>query len=512
MRSIAAAAIIVLIALVSGAASAAEKHDFAARASLIAPWIDEQTFAVAHVDLTRVAVDSLCDQIAPLKLLSAEEIAGMKLAAGLIHQRLTAAGTKDVYVFFSLADGLLHPRVFAVIPLDAGSDEKAIGGVLAMTAVERRGDVLLVAGDRAALARLGNMTYDSRPELSSALEAAGDSAAQLLILPPKHYRRVLEEAVGEFPKQLGGGPISIVTRGALWAAIGVDIPPHAAVRATIQSEDAHAAEALRDKIAALLRLALSARQSRKSIPDLDKVAALLLPEVHGNRLVVVLDDKNHGIDSLLSSLATPIETAKRQSASARSSNNLRNIALAMHDYEIRNKHFPLPGSLSPQGKPLLSWRVEILPAVDQSALYKEFHLDEPWDSPHNRTLINKMPDVYRLSASQNKEPGRTNYLLPVGNGAGFAADKPTEMKDITDGTSNTIMIVEVDDDHAAIWTKPDDWQFDPQEPAKGLGRFFNGNFNAGFFDGHTLLIPASTDSKTLKALFTRAAGDKAEGY
>jgi hypothetical protein len=513
INTIAVATLLAPLALISGPARAEDKFDAAARAKLIAPWIDEQTLAVAHVDLARVAVDSLFDQIATLKMLSAEEIAGMKLAAGLIHQRLTAAGTKDVYVFFSLADGLLHPRVFAVIPLDAGSDEKAIGRVLAMTAVERRGDVLLVAGDRDALTRLGNMTYDSRPELSSALEAAGDSAAQLLILPPKHYRRVLDEAVGEFPKQLGGGPISVVTRGALWAAIGIDFPPHAALRFTIQSEDVHAAEALRDKMAALLRIASSAGETRKLVPDFEKVASLVLPEVQGNRLVAVLDEKNHGIDAVLEALSRPIQSLERRSAITQSDHNLRQIGLAMQNYHSAHKHFPLPGSVSPQGKSLLSWRVEILPFVEELPLYKQFHLDEPWDSPNNRPLIDKMPAVYRLPISRNEEPGRTHYLLPVGNGAGFSADKPTEIKDITDGTSNTIMIVEVDDDHAAIWTKPDDWQFNPEQPSKGLGRFYDGGFIAAFFDGHNLLgIPASTDPKTLKALFTRAAGDKAEGF
>jgi prepilin-type processing-associated H-X9-DG protein len=512
MRSFAVLSTVGLIVLVSTAVRAEDKFDAAARAKLIAPWIDEQTFAIAHIDLKRVSIESLIDQLSAVKLFSPEEIAGLKLAAGLIHQRLTGAGVKDGYVVFSLADGVLRPRIFAVIPIDAGSEEKAIRGILPIPAIERRGDVLLVAGDRDALARLEQMTSDPRPELSSALEAAGDSAAQLLILPPKHYRRVLEEGVGEFPKQLGGGPISVVTRGALWAAIGIDFPPHAALRVTVQSEDAHATEALHDKLAELFRLAGSDPNARKAAPNLDKLTALLLPKVEGNRLVVILDEKNDGIDSILTSLAPPIEAIKRSNSQARTANNLLHLTLAMHNYADRNKHFPLPASLSPQGKPLLSWRVQILPFIQQSELFKEFHHDEPWDSPHNHSLIDKMPEIYRLPISKNTEPGRTNYLLPVGNGAGFAADKPTEIKDITDGTSNTIMIVEVDDDHAAIWTKPDDWQFDPQEPAKGLGHFFNGYFNAAFFDGHTLGIATSTDPKTLKALFTRAAGDRAEGF
>jgi hypothetical protein len=118
-----------------------------------------------------------------------------------------------------------------------------------------------------------------------------------------------------------------------------------------------------------------------------------------------------------------------------------------------------------------------------------------------------MPAIYQSPLSKNKEPGRTNYLLPVGNGAGFSADQPTSMRDISDGTSNTIMIVEADDDRAVIWTKPDDWQFDPNKPAQGLGHLSNGEFLAAFFDDHGQAISVSIDPKTLKALFTRAGGE-----
>ena len=160
----------------------------------------------------------------------------------------------------------------------------------------------------------------------------------------------------------------------------------------------------------------------------------------------------------------------------------------------------------PDGKTPYSWRVAILPYVEQMDIFRKYHLDEPWDSPHNRTLIDKMPAVYRLPISENKERGRTNYLLPVGNGAGFTADKPTEFKDIRDGTSNTIMVVEVDDQHAAIWTKPDDWPFDPKDPAKGLGHFFDGGFNAAFFDG-SVHFSAKIDAKNAPRPVHPAGGE-----
>jgi hypothetical protein len=118
-----------------------------------------------------------------------------------------------------------------------------------------------------------------------------------------------------------------------------------------------------------------------------------------------------------------------------------------------------------------------------------------------------MPEIYKSPLSKNKEPGRTNYLLPVGNGAGFSADQPTSISDISDGTAKTIMVVEADDDHGVIWTKPDDWQFDPNNPAQGLGHLNDGYFLAAFFEGSSKVISASIDPKVLKALFTRAGGE-----
>ena len=98
--------------------------------------------------------------------------------------------------------------------------------------------------------------------------------------------------------------------------------------------------------------------------------------------------------------------------------------------------------------------------------------------------------------------------MPVGNGALYSSsrDEP-QIKDITDGTSHTIMVVEVDDQHAVTWTKPDDLAFDPKDPKKGIGSLYEGGFNAAFCDGSVHFLSGSIDPKTLAALFTRAGGD-----
>ena len=95
----------------------------------------------------------------------------------------------------------------------------------------------------------------------------------------------------------------------------------------------------------------------------------------------------------------------------------------MRNYHDANKHFPAAAIRSKDGKPLLSWRVALLPMMEHEKLYDQFHLDEPWDSEHNKKLIDKMPAMYRSPKSRLKAPGMTNYVVPVGPGTVFEGPK-----------------------------------------------------------------------------------------
>jgi type II secretory pathway pseudopilin PulG len=215
------------------------------------------------------------------------------------------------------------------------------------------------------------------------------------------------------------------------------------------------------------------------------------------------------IGVLVALLLPAVQAAREAARRAASQNNMKRIGLGMHNYATVNKTFPPAYKADANGKPLLSWRVLILPFVsdDGDELFKQFHLDEPWDSDHNKPLIAKMPAIYRNPNSAVSGEGKTNYLtvrneksvFPGGKGIGFA--------DITDGTSNTIMTVEVPDDKTVIWTKPDDFTYDESEPMKGLTGLRAGGFIAGFADGSVRFIASSIDATVLKALFTRNGGE-----
>jgi hypothetical protein len=206
---------------------------------------------------------------------------------------------------------------------------------------------------------------------------------------------------------------------------------------------------------------------------------------------------------LLPALGSSREAARR----AQCVNNLKQIALAMHNYHSANNAFPRPVILDEKGKPLLSWRVAILPYIEQQELYKKFKLDEPWDSPHNKALLKEMPLTYTCPSRTQVVPFTTTYRVFVGNGALFEKDQDIGVADVTDGTSNTLMVAEAKE--AVPWTKPDDLLFDPAAAPSlhGAGSPHPGGFNASIADGSVRFIKTTINLNVFRAVITRAAGE-----
>lgn len=202
----------------------------------------------------------------------------------------------------------------------------------------------------------------------------------------------------------------------------------------------------------------------------------------------------------------------RTDAEIRCTQNLRELGLAMHMYHDANGRFPAVANFSKEGKPLLSWRVHLLPFLGEQSLYSEFHQDEPWDSPHNQKLIARMPAVYGCPNLKDSEDGKTTYLAPVAgtNRAQqtmFTGDSQgMGMAQILDGTSNTIMLIDAADDRAVVWTRPEDLRFDPKKPHDGLIGHHFGALGTLFADGSVHFLPETLDPSTLQHLFIRNDG------
>jgi hypothetical protein len=195
-------------------------------------------------------------------------------------------------------------------------------------------------------------------------------------------------------------------------------------------------------------------------------------------------------------------------------NNLRQIGLAIRNYELRRGSFPTD-IVAEDGTPLLSWRVRILPYLEEQVLYDQFRLDEPWDSPHNIELSKTAMGAFATPGVE--ESNKTSIMVFTGDGAPFGGQKATEegyrgprMRDIEDGMGWTIAVVNAGPEKAVIWAKPGDLTFNPEDPMSEMGTPPAGGFPAVFFDGHAKRIPADIDPKALAAQITHASADGAD--
>ncbi|MGC1272647.1 MAG: DUF1559 domain-containing protein [Planctomycetaceae bacterium] len=258
---------------------------------------------------------------------------------------------------------------------------------------------------------------------------------------------------------------------------------------------------------------------------------------------VTLTAEAGGSSAIALGLLLPaIQQAREAARRTQSMGHLKKIGLAFHNYH--DVYGFLPPAVIVENGVERSWRVEILPFVEAGNLYEYYRKNEPWDSEHNKTILEQMPEVYRDPSHGESAPTSTSYYLltsanavtdPPADGAeapdgtgGFAAppaagstlftDKPIDPRkggkgpgfpQITDGTSNTLMVVEAKRD--VPWTKPEDIPFDPAKVDELIKNDLGGNHTGGFLalfcDGAVRFIATSVDRDVFKGLVTPAGGE-----
>jgi hypothetical protein len=367
--------------------------------------------------------------------------------------------------------------------------------------------VLAFAGNADVEASLNSIVPSPRAELAAAFESVKGYPIQALILPPDYVRQTVTELMPQLPRHLGGGPSSLLTDGLVWAAMAID-PSRPGAVVVIQSKSEKAAAALAEQLPEMLLAAhdeVPAVKSRISRDDFLALLPLLKPTVDGSRITIRLDELQSIREGLRLVSAAPAAVAEKMRRRT-NSDSFKQILLAMHNYHDTFKSFP-PGDAfrDASGKSGFSWRVYILPFLDQGELYNEFDLDQPWDSPHNKPLIEKMPKVYE-SRWLGIPPGHTNFLAPVGEDTIFGGDKSISIRHILDGTSNTAALVEVKPSLSVPWTAPQDYAFDPQQPGEGLGVGTDGRFLAALADGSVQMFRGNAVPELLLRLFQKSDG------
>ena len=220
---------------------------------------------------------------------------------------------------------------------------------------------------------------------------------------------------------------------------------------------------------------------------------------------------------LLVALLLPATQAAREAARrTQCMNNIRQIQLAILNYESANGHFPPAYSVDENGEPMHSWRVLILPYMGENVIYDQYDMSQPWDSPKNLALTqNNVPMSYQCPSQVGfSGPGtsaHTSYLVVQGPGTLFDGENTTTVGDVKDGLSNTLSVVETDrtDIH---WAEPRDWdtpqsRFFVNGGNSEIGSAHPGGVNAGQADGAVIFLSDSVDSATLKSMTTIAGGD-----
>lgn len=191
----------------------------------------------------------------------------------------------------------------------------------------------------------------------------------------------------------------------------------------------------------------------------------------------------------------------------RSTHNLKQIGLAMHNHHSTFNQLPDEAVRDNAGKPLLSWRVKLLPFLGQRKLFDRFRINEPWDSEHNKALIEEMPNVFKVPGVE-LPAGRTSYVGLVGAGTLFdPTRKAVRFRDIVDGTSNTLLVVEAPAESAVVWTKPDDLPFDPDEPRAGVTGARRGGFLALLCDGAVAFLSDDITDEMIRDMSIRNDGN-----
>jgi beta-lactamase regulating signal transducer with metallopeptidase domain len=381
-------------------------------------------------------------------------------------------------------------------------------------------DRTIVFGPEIDLTRVMLASGRSKPDWASDWEksAKGPAAAMVDVAA---LGRTLNQELKRHPQP------QVAAFAPLWEKgqrlfVSVQAAEGLAVAARVACANSDDAERVRDTLQAVLTLARNAldEADRAAAKATATQAAAMVPMIDLGREILkqgklTAEDRDvHYATSLDVDLAetavsvlTPAVVAARQAAQrAQATNNIKQIMLAFFNYHDVHGHFPAPVVLGPDGKTPHSWRVEILPYLDQQELYKQYRMEEPWDSDNNKKVLAQMPMVYREPQS---DPTRleTSYLALVGaaTALGPKDGKGTKIQEIRDGTSNTIAIVEAK--RAVAWTKPEDIDYDTAKPLPMLGGRHPGGFLAGFCDGSVRFLAANLDQQKIHALITKAGGE-----
>ena len=507
----------VMLAL-QGLAIQAEAAPADTPGNAVAKYVDNDTFLIGRLDVQQLPLNDLKARVFGfLERISNDPRISQNIepAANQIVQLRQAfldAGGQEVFLVVSMSDLPSQPPFFVVTGSDPQKSDSLETFLKQLTSqardqlqLRKAGDRSFLVGSATTLDRAASLDTEPRAKVLAAWKAVAAAPIQLLFVPSEDQHRIITETFPQLPPPWEGVTGQALSDGIQWAVLTLEVAPQLKARLLVESKDAASANQLKTLVESSLNGLAQLPQIQQVAREADQLLALIKPQVEGTQVSLLFTEDAHTLEAVARPLLAAI-TAARQSASRQMSrNNLKQIALAMHNYHDKYKRFPPAASRDAAGKPLLSWRVHLLPYLEQAELYKQFKLDEPWDSENNKKLINIIPKPY-LDPQANVKPGMTTYVVPIGEGTVFGGNEPLRLRDIRDGSSNTIMVVNALPDKAVIWTKPDDLPVVEATPLAGLTNDARKNFEAALCDGSVRVFTADIGAETLRLLLNANDG------
>lgn len=456
------------------------------------PQIDSRIQIVAWADVDKVSFEEFLKWTSKTELslvIEATRLQGNPMPAEFV-QKLRKAGAKRIYLATEVTALMGDPSQMGVIircdqpdrceaalaadPLLPGQSLKSIEGAV------------LMAFSPQGLEALAEIEGQPSKNLAAALESSQDPLGVALAIPPAVFSFLIQSA----PKD--GSPMSKAVSTLVdlkWFRIAGSPPDSKLKGDAAFNQPEQAAE-----FAKLVNSVVSA--------EFGAGKNLNLLEVAEDRVKLVNLSENP-LRQMLNNVQIAARTAENQS-------RLSMLGLAMLNYESTYSAFPPQALADKTGKRLLSWRVLILPFLGEKGLYDQFHLDEAWDSPHNLALLEKMPEMYRSAAdigASELKPGYTRFVAPLAaNSIMGKVGTPTRLREVADGLSNTILLVQSTPSAAVPWTKPEDLKVDLNNPISGMAGDKEPFFLTLFADSSSRRIEATVSKESLLAYIGKDEG------
>ena len=491
-------------------------------AEKLLPLLDEQSFFLGRIQLGKIDLAKIMIPLVQKKAIPAAEAAALGFFLNLqknsiekvIDEIWFSASARDTATYFlpsimiktkpaAKTEDLLNLLKNMPLPINIQTASgqvirKGQNSILPLSFVirEEKGFYLLEQ-----VGAVKDTKKTKRTDIVQGFDAMGSLPFGAMLFPSKDNPLDLGKIFPSLKKAKGKeGEASGILNGLKLVTLGIYLDPWR-IEMVIQTENSELANDVQKSILKAIQSIPDLVQAQVEEVGKDPVFKALAAMV---KSVSIMDDKVTIVitdfDPYFEIAARINEQNQAKAAAALSMNKVKNIATALLAYHKDKGKFPPAATLSKEGKPLLSWRVQILPYLGHNFLYKQFRQNEPWDSEHNKKFIRRIPPSFRES-QENFDKGTTPFQAPVGIATLFnPGGTGTNSIQIINELSNTIMLVKVPEDKTAIWTKPEDWEIDISLPAKDLLKGFSNAIVFACADGEVKAIPLKEAEEKIKSM------------